>query len=112
MSELVYLSGPITGIDNYEENFSKAEKKLKLMGYRVCNPVILGKEVENDLKKLNRSPTWKDYMVKCMEKIFNCDAIYMLPGWENSRGAKIEREIAIGCEMKFISVLNTSVARF
>ena len=34
----VYISGPITGIDDYMERFSNAEKELKEQGLSVVNP--------------------------------------------------------------------------
>ena len=38
MISSVYISGPMEGIKNYEENFRKAEKKLIKEGYEVTNP--------------------------------------------------------------------------
>ena len=48
----VYISGKITGNENYLEEFSKAEKELKYCGYDVVNPA----------KHLIPGFTWKDYM--------------------------------------------------
>lgn len=34
----VYISGLVTGIDDYMERFSNAEKELKEQGFSVVNP--------------------------------------------------------------------------
>lgn len=34
----IYISGPITGIDDYMGRFSNAEKELKEQGFSVVNP--------------------------------------------------------------------------
>jgi len=36
------------------------------------------------------------------EIIKRCDAIYMLPNWKNSRGAKLEWETALNCNLEII----------
>jgi hypothetical protein len=48
---------------------------------------------------------WEDYMRYDIKLICECDAIVMLPGWEGSKGANIEYQVAkaIGCEV-FIGV--------
>lgn len=38
----VYISGPMEGVQNYEENFRRAECKLIIDGYAVVNPAVVG----------------------------------------------------------------------
>lgn len=38
---------------------------------------------------------YKDILDCCIDWLFNCDAIFMLPNWEGSYGAKKEFETAI-----------------
>ena len=35
----IYISGKITGTDDFKERFAAAESKLKLQGWRVISPV-------------------------------------------------------------------------
>lgn len=82
----VYISGPITGIDfGNRFAFSCARNALELCGYEVVDP----SEV-----KLDDEATWTDYMRADLKLLLDCDFIYMLDGWEDSKGARIERELA------------------
>ena len=47
----VYISGPITNVDNFEEAFFKREKTLKSLGYLVANPVTFCKPLEERIRK-------------------------------------------------------------
>ena len=84
----IYISGKITGLSIEEamENFLKAEKHLidKCDCY-VINPMN---------KPIEEGKTWGQYMLEDIEKLFECEAIYMLSNWEDSKGAKIEYAIA------------------
>jgi len=81
----IYLSGSISKDPNYVKKFGYYENELKHLG-DIVNPA-------NHSPFLGRK-TWLCYMITSIRKLLSCDAIYMLPGWENSRGAKIERIVA------------------
>lgn len=84
---MIYISGGITGITNYMWWFANAEKKLKEMGYmQIINPA----KVSCALPTLSHS----EYMTVCMALLSLCDSIYMLKGYEDSKGAMMELEYA------------------
>ena len=93
---IVYISGPITGIpDNNREAFCAAETKLhdrlkNSENYEIINPQKIAKEVEKTLAV----PKWEDYMRACIKELCRADTIIFLPGYENSKGAMLEKEIA------------------
>lgn len=78
--KVVYISGPITGVEKYWEAFEKAEEMLEGMGYIALSP-----------SRLPQGMTDEQYMRIDLAMIDAADAVYFLPGWENSRGAKLER---------------------
>ena len=84
----VYLSGPITGHDDFLINFSLAKAKLMERGYEVVNPA-------QACLSLPRSFEHEDFMKVCMALLSCCDIIYMLHGWDTSIGAKAELEWAM-----------------
>lgn len=84
---MIYISGKITGTDDYLQRFERAEKHLNNMNITdVINPA----KVNSYLPELSYSQYIK--MSLCMLEM--CDTIYMLKNWENSVGAKLEWEFA------------------
>lgn len=81
----LYISGPITGVPNYQENFIKAETILKQAGHEVINPCAV---------VLDDSAIWEDYMKADIPLMLMCDGVAVLPGWEASAGARLEVDIA------------------
>ena len=79
----IYISGPITGVANYKEIFSTAAAELREADYDVIDPA----EVNSYMPI---SCTHDEYMSMCYPMIDMCDAIYMLPNWQQSKGACIE----------------------
>ena len=93
----IYLSGPITGIENYKEKFAAAEKeareKLSDWEPEIFNPANI---------TLPDTATHEDYMKICMQKLADCDTIYLMNGWQESRGACREYGYALGARMAIL----------
>lgn len=83
----VYISGPITGTDDYQERFARAEEWLTEHGYEAVNPA-------KENAKLPEGTTWKQYMGEALRLLMGCDKIFMLKGWSGSRGATLELRVA------------------
>lgn len=85
---MIYISGKITGTEDYLARFQRAEMWLRLQGY---------KNIINPAKTLNTLPKmdYKVYIKLSLAMLQECDCIYMLKGWENSNGAKIEFDYAV-----------------
>lgn len=84
---MIYISGGITGVDNYLEKFEKAEEYLSNMGYTVVNPAKV-------MDYLPKDTPYNMYMDVSLAMLKNCNSIYMLKGWGDSKGAKLERRYA------------------
>ena len=81
----IYISGKITDNPNYKADFEAAELALKIAGFQPVNPAE---------EHLPDGATWADYMRQDIKLLCDCDAIYMLNGWRESAGAKIEHKLA------------------
>jgi len=99
----IYISGPISHDPNHEVAFMAAEDYLKYLGYEVANPVDIPPQEfdgpDRDIKK------WTYYMRESVKILMECDQIYMLEGWDDSRGAKLEHHIA--CELSIPRMYET-----
>ena len=84
----VYISGPISNAPDYLINFAGAKSRLLRCGYEVVNPAQMCLSLPNTFSH-------NEYMEVCMAALKACDTIYLLNGWQNSVGAKIEAEYAL-----------------
>ena len=92
MQKTIYISGKITGTEDYEERFRKAEMNLSKRGFIVLNPVRTGKWLERHLAP--KIPTWVEYMKQDIKAMMSADCIYMLKGYRESKGARLELFLA------------------
>lgn len=79
----VYIAGPITGNPDYLVHFHRAAEEFKNKGHIVLNPTILPAGLE-----------WEEYMIITLRMVGVSDKILMLKGWEKSRGACEEHDLA------------------
>lgn len=99
----VYLSGRMSGLpDNNYPAFHAAAARLRASGYEVENPA------ENPAPACG---TWAGYMRIAIVQLATCDAIALLPGWEHSKGARLENLIATALGMRTVFVGHGSEGR-
>ncbi len=84
----IYISGAITGTDDYFERFMAAQNELKelLPNAEIVNPVL-------ECAKAGMTEdthTWGQFMDFCLNLMKDCTHQRMLPGWSDSRGACVE----------------------
>lgn len=101
----IYVAGPMSGLPDLNfAAFHAAAAWLRGMGHTVINPA-----------ELNTDPAaeWHACMRVDIAALVTCDTIYLLPGWEDSRGAKLEHHIAerLGMSIEFIPAPVTELQR-
>nr|WP_318298039.1 DUF4406 domain-containing protein [Paraburkholderia bannensis] len=65
--------------------FHAEARRLRALGFEIVNPA-----------EINADPTaeWLDCMRADIKQLVDCDGVALLPGWEQSRGATIEHNLA------------------
>jgi hypothetical protein len=90
----IYIAGPMTGLPELNfPAFHAAAKALRAQGHHVENPA----EINADPKA-----QWLDCMRADIARLVTCDAVLMLPGWQNSRGALVEHGLAVGLGLQVL----------
>ena len=84
--KIVYLSGKITHNEHYKKDFDLAKQFLIKTGKIVINPAELD-QVADEL-------TYDQYMQICYRLVDIADIIFMVSGWQKSKGANAELSYA------------------
>lgn len=89
----IYVAGPVTGIAEWNAPAFAAETaRLRALGHEVVSPLEInhGREQEG----------WHACMRRDIVRLVSCEAVQLLPGYENSKGVAVELGIARGLDMR------------
>ncbi|WP_424766260.1 DUF4406 domain-containing protein [Paenibacillus sp. sgz302251] len=91
----IYISGPMTGHPEFNyPAFRLAAHRLRELGYSVISP----HEIEPYEK------TWEGFMRADIKALMDCKKVATLAGWEESRGARIEVDLAKALGMEIVTI--------
>jgi hypothetical protein len=98
----IYIAGAMTGLPNYNYHvFDAKAEELRAQGHTVINPAdigrrLFGKRIDLDVDEL-------EYLLEVeLKELTGGEAIYLLDGWHNSKGARKELYHALGNGLKVI----------
>jgi len=101
MERVIYIAGPMYGLPekNYP-SFRAAEKALLDAGHAVISPL----EADRFVGKDDPEPSREWWQRTTMRLLLNANALALLPGWQGSKGAKLERYVAdcLGYEIHMV----------
>lgn len=96
---IVFCSGPYTAPDfeGVERNLDRAREAVKevlLAGHvPICPHLITAYlDLDPDLEEWQHETWLVDF---CYPLIDRCDAVYLYPNWQTSKGARMERDYAM-----------------
>ena len=94
MGKTIYIAGKVSGLPEAEvkEKFERAANGLKAAGNKVISPANV-----NDKEK-----DWEGTMRNSIKTMLDCDEVHFLPCWQESRGAQLERDIALRLGMNIV----------
>jgi hypothetical protein len=88
----LYLAGPMTGyLDWNKPAFAAESARLRALGFEIVNPAELNEGSDGD---------WLACMRVDIAALMTCVGVALLPGWSESRGAKIESNLARNLGMR------------
>jgi len=89
-----YIAGPMTDYPDFNyPAFNAAAARLRAAGIAAINPADHG---------VVPGATWEDYLRSDIAQLATCESIYFLPGWSQSRGARLEHHIAASLGMRLL----------
>jgi hypothetical protein len=99
----LYVAGPMTGLPEFNfPAFHAAASKLRSLGFEVENPA------ENPEPSCG---SWLAYMRMAVVQVSKVDGLILLPGWEKSKGARVEFNLAVGLGLS-VMTLDEALAQF
>lgn len=88
----IYIAGPMSGLPDFNyPAFHTEAARLRALGFHVESPA------ENP-----KQESWEAYMKQSIRQMLTCDAVFLMTGWEASRGAGIEYRLAVTVGMEIV----------
>ncbi|HXS38248.1 MAG TPA: DUF4406 domain-containing protein [Flavipsychrobacter sp.] len=94
MSKTIYIGGQVSGLprEQVKDKFNRVASELSAQGYNVVSPVSI----------TQRSKSWEEAIRSDIKNMLECDEVHLLPCWQESRGARLERDIALRLGMQIV----------
>lgn len=102
-----YLAGPMTGIPQFNyPMFDAAASILRSAGWTIVSPAELDDPAVQAAARASKDgaqvdggidgQTWGDFLARDVKLVADeCDGVIVLPGWQRSRGARLEVTVAM-----------------
>lgn len=109
----LYMAGPMTGIPQFNfPAFFAAAEDLRKLGYTIVSPAEMDMEIgvtalaspdgklkaslDGNQAKTDDGYTFGDFLARDVKVIADkVDGVVCLPGWENSKGARLEVYVSL-----------------
>lgn len=90
-----YIAGPMTGYPEWNEPaFRAMAARLRSLGLEVVSP--------NELHAPSDDVPWDWYLRRDLAALATCNRVVFLPGWERSKGARLEHHVAEALGMELV----------
>lgn len=91
---IVYIAGPMSGQPEHGyPAFNAMAARLRAAGHTVINPAELHPDTTHP---------WAWYLRRDLAELVKCSTIVFLPGWFNSKGARLEHHVASALDLKLV----------
>jgi hypothetical protein len=96
LGKTIYISGKIKDLDIEvaRDNFLRIENIIEESGNLAMNPMRNNVPV---------TATYEDHMRADLKILLDCDAIFLMKNWKESKGSILEYEVARKCGLQIIS---------
>ena len=103
----IYLAGPMSGIQffNFPAFDTTRDELIKNDYWEVVSPADIDREYGFDATKMPEDSDWysippaagtrSEIIRRDINALLTCDAIHMMPGWRDSKGARAEFSLAV-----------------
>lgn len=112
--DTLYVAGPMTGYPKFNyPAFDAAAKDLRQRGFKIVSPAELDDPKTRELALASpdgapgsgshNNETWGDFLARDVKLVADqVDGIAVIPGWQNSKGARLETFIAFLCKKPIV----------
>lgn len=106
----LYVAGPMRGYAGLNKGaFDRTATSLRARGFSVVNPAEMDADYDEDWDDSRKMEFMRDAMRRDCNAVCDCDGVYLLYGWEQSRGARAERALADAIGLKILFECHDSI---
>ena len=117
----LYIAGPMSGLPQFNfPAFYEAQKAVEALGFDAINPAELDPPEVQEAAWASPDGslsggqvgghTWGELLARDVKSIADgSDGVVLLPGWQTSKGARLERMVAQICSLPVYELVGQSL---